>query len=146
MAQYTTTIETSLPPAAAFAYMADFRNVAAWDPSVQAATQVEGDGPGPDAAYDVVVDAPGTGLTLRYRTVEYVEPTSIVVRATSRRLTSEDTVTVQPASAGSLVTYRAQLELKGALRVFDVVLRPIFGRIAGRANVGLLRALDGVQR
>ena len=146
MAQYVTTIETPLPPAEAFTYMADLRNFAEWDPGVQSATQVEGDGPGPDAAYDVTVDAPGKGLTLRYRTVEYHEPRSIVVRATSRTFTSEDTVTVEPAGTGSLVTYRAELELTGALRVFDLVLRPIFGRIAGRANDGLLRALDGIQR
>jgi carbon monoxide dehydrogenase subunit G len=146
MAQYVTRIETPLLPAEAFTYMADLRNFAAWDPGVEAATQVEGRGPGPDAAYDVIVDAPGKGLTLRYRTVEYDEPRSVVVRATSRTFTSEDTVTVEPAGAGSLVTYRAELDLNGALRVFDVVLRPIFGRIAGRANEGLLQALDGIQR
>jgi carbon monoxide dehydrogenase subunit G len=146
MAQYVTTIETPRPPTEAFAYMADLRNFAEWDPGVQTATQVEGDGPGPEAVYDVTVDAPGKGLTLRYQTVEYDEPRSIVVRASSRTFTSEDTVTVEPAGTGSLVTYRAELELNGPLRVFDLVLRPIFGRIAGRANDGLLRALDGIQR
>jgi carbon monoxide dehydrogenase subunit G len=146
MAQYVTTIETPRPPTEAFAYMADLRNFAEWDPGVQTATQVEGDGPGPEAVYDVTVDAPGKGLTLRYQTVEYDEPRSIVVRASSRTFTSEDTVTVEPAGTGSLVTYRAELELNGPLRVFDLMLRPIFGRIAGRANDGLLRALDGIQR
>jgi carbon monoxide dehydrogenase subunit G len=146
MAQYVTTIETPRSPAEAFAYMADLRNFAEWDPGVESARQVEGDGPGADTAYDVTVHAPGKGLTLRYRTTDYDEPRSIVVRATSRTFTSEDAVTVEPAEAGSLVTYRAQLDLNGPLRVFDLVLRPIFARIAGRANDGLLRALDGIQR
>lgn len=146
MAQYVTTIETPRPPVDAFAYMADLRNFAEWDPGVREASQVEGDGPGPDAVYDVTVDAPGSGLTLRYRTIEFDAPRSIRVRATSRTFTSEDTVTVEPAGSGSLVTYRAELDLNGPLRVFDLLLRPIFGRIAGRANDGLLRALDGIQR
>jgi carbon monoxide dehydrogenase subunit G len=146
MAQYVTTIESPQPTAQAFAYMADLRNFAEWDPGVQAAVQIEGDGPGPDATYDVTVDAPGKGLTLRYRTLEYDEPRSIVVRAASRAFTSQDTITVEPAGSGSRVTYRAELDLNGPLRVFDLVLRPAFHRIASRANDGLLGALDGIQR
>lgn len=143
MARYRTTVRTGLAPADAFAFMADLRNFEDWDPGVQRATQVEGQGGGPDASFDVVVDAPGKGLTLRYVTTEYDAPRHVVVRAESRMFTSLDRIDVEPDGAGSLVTYDAELRLNGPLGVFDLVLRPFFDRIGGRADDGLQRALAG---
>jgi carbon monoxide dehydrogenase subunit G len=143
MARYRTTIRTDRTPADAFAFMADLRNFEEWDPGVQRATQVDGSGGGPDATFDVVVDAPGGGLTLRYVTTEYDEPRRVVVRAESKMFTSLDRIDVEPDGGGSVVTYEAELTLNGALGVFDVLLRPVFARIGGRADTGLQQALDG---
>ena len=143
MARYSTTIRTDRSPADAFAFMADLRNFESWDPGVQQATQVVGDGGGPDAEFDVVVDAPGRGLTLRYVTTEYDEPNRVVVRAESKMLTSLDRIDVVADGTGSRVTYDAELTLNGPLRLFDIVIKPIFDRIGGRADRGLQQALDG---
>ncbi len=143
MARYTTTIRTDRTPADAFAFMADLRNFEDWDPGVQKATQVVGDGGGPDAEFDVVVDAPGRGLTLRYVTTEYDEPNRVVVRAESKMFTSLDRIDVVADGAGSRVTYDAELTLNGPLGMLNVVLKPIFDRIGGRADKGLQEALDG---
>lgn len=143
MARYTTTVRTPKRPAEAFAYMADLRNFEQWDPGVQRATQVTGDGGGADAAFDVVVDAPGKGLTLRYETTEYDEPSRVVVKAASKLFTSLDRIDVVPDGDGSLVTYDAELVLNGPLGIFDLLLRPVFDRIGGRADTGLQQALDG---
>ena len=70
MARYVTTVRTTRSPEDAFAYVADLRNFAEWDPGVVAAEQVEGQGIGSDAAYEVTVKNPGRDITLRYRTVE----------------------------------------------------------------------------
>ena len=144
MARYTTTVRTDMPPAEAFAFMADLRNFENWDPGVERATQVEGSGGGPDAIFDVQIDAPGPGLTLRYVTEEYDAPRRVVVKATSKMFTSFDRIDVESAAdGGSLVTYDAELRLNGPLSIFDIVLRPIFDRIGGRADRGLQDALDG---
>lgn len=145
MARYSTTIRTDRAPADAFAFMSDLRNFEDWDPGVQQARQVVGDGGGPDAAFDVVVDAPGKGLTLRYVTTEYDAPRRVVVRAESKLFTSLDRIDVVEDGTGSRVTYDAELTLNGPLGLFDVVLKPIFGRIGGRADSGLQRALDGTK-
>ena len=145
MARYRTTVRTDRSPESAFAFMADLRNFEQWDPGVQRATQVTGDGGGPDASFDVVVDAPGKGLTLRYETTEYDEPRLVVVRAESKMFTSLDRVEIEPDGDGSLVTYDAELQLNGPLGVFDLFLRPVFDRIGGRADDGLQQALDGVK-
>ena len=143
MARYTTTIRTDRSPADAFAFMADLRNFENWDPGVQKATQVVGDGGGPKAEFDVVVNAPGKGLTLRYVTTEYDEPNRVVVRAESKMLTSLDRIDVVADGAGSRVTYDAELTLNGPLGLLNIALKPIFDRIGGRADQGLQVALDG---
>ena len=143
MARYQTTVRTDRPAAEVFDYMADLRNFEQWDPGVQRVEQVTGDGGGANAEFDVTVDAPGSGLTLRYVTTEFDAPRSAVVRAESRMFTSLDRITVEPDGDGSVVTYDAELTLNGPLGLFDLALRPVFDRIGGRADEGLQRALDG---
>lgn len=144
MAHYTVTVRTSQAPHAAFAYMADLRNFATWDPGVKRVSQVEGSGGGPDASFDVVVASGPRELTLRYITVEYDEPRKVRVEARSRLLTSIDTISVSVDSASHcLVTYDAVLTLNGPLRYADFVLKPIFNRIGDRAARGLVAALEG---
>lgn len=143
MARYRTTVRTDRAPEDAFAFMADLRNFEDWDPGVRTATQVSGNGGGPNASFDVVVDAPGKGLTLRYVTTDYDEPRRVTVRAESRMFTSLDRIEVERAADGSLVTYDAELRLNGPLNVLDFLLRPLFNRIGGRADSGLQEALDG---
>ena len=55
MATYKTTVRSPMSAHEAFAFMADLRNFAVWDPGVVKVTQVQGDGPGPDTVFDVVV-------------------------------------------------------------------------------------------
>ncbi|NIR35120.1 MAG: hypothetical protein GWN79_02385 [Actinobacteria bacterium] len=143
MPRYVVHVRSPLPPAEAFAYMADLANFAEWDPGVELVDQVRGDGPGPDTAFDVTVKSVPRSLTLRYETIEYEEPTKVVVRARSRSLTSLDVVTVRADDAGSVVTYDAELTLNGPLGVFDPLLGLGFKRIGDRAAAGLIRVLEG---
>lgn len=143
MARYVTKVRTQRPSDEVFAYLADLRHFAEWDPGVRRVAQVEGDGAGPDAVFDVTVAGVGRDLTLRYRTVEYAPPRVLVVLAKSKMFTSEDRITVEADDAGAVVTYDAALRLNGVLRVGDPVLRLAFGRIGDRAAAGLRRVLDG---
>ena len=141
MARYVTTVRSAKTPQEAFAYMADLRNFAEWDPGVKAVRQVEGSGDGPDSVFDVTVAAPGRDLTLRYVTEEHDAPRNLLVVARSRTFTSIDRITVEPDGTGSVVTYDADLSLNGVLRVGDLGLRLVFGQIGDRAAAGLRRVL-----
>ena len=141
MARYVTKVKTAKTPQEAFAYMADLRNFAEWDPGVKAVKQVEGSGGGPDTVFDVTVASPGLDQTLRYVTKEYDAPRNLLVVARSFVFTSIDRITVEPDGTGSVVTYDADLRLNGVLRVGDLGLRLIFGRIGDRAAAGLRRVL-----
>ena len=141
MARYVTTVKTKKPPKEVFAYMADLRNFAEWDPGVKAVRQVKGSGGGADNVFDVTVAGVGRDLTLRYVTEEYDAPRNLLVVARSTVFTSIDRITVEPDGAGSAVTYDADLRLNGVLRLGDLGLRLMFGRIGDRAAAGLRRVL-----
>jgi len=143
VARYVTTLRTDRDAEEVFAYLADLRNFAEWDPGVRRVAQVEGDGAGRGAAFDVTIDGVWPELTLRYRTISYEPPRELLVLAESRLFTSEDRITVETDDVGTVVTYDADLRLNGVLRLGDLGLRLVFGRIGDRAAAGLRRALDG---
>jgi carbon monoxide dehydrogenase subunit G len=144
MARYVVHVRTPMPPAEAFAYMADLTNFATWDPGVDRVEQVEGDGPGLDAAFDVAVKVPGRTMTLRYHTVAFDDAsTTMTAVAQNAWLSSEDTITVEADGEGSIVTYDAELKLKGLLGLSDPLLRLTFNQIGDRAAAGLVEALAG---
>lgn len=143
MARYLMHVRTPMPPDEAFAYMADLSNFAEWDPGVDRVEQVQGEGPGPRASFDVAVKAFGRSISLRYDTVRYQPPATVVAFAESSLLTSRDTITVEPDGQGSIVTYDAVLKLKGLLGLADPLLGLSFEQIGDRAGVGLVAALDG---
>jgi hypothetical protein len=143
MARYVVHVRSPKSPAESFAYMADLSNFAEWDPGVVKVEQIEGDGAGPEAVFDVAVKGVGRPLTLRYRTTVYDHPESFVAQAQSRLLTSLDTITVVGEGSGSVVTYDAELTLNGLLGLADPLLGLSFKKIGDRAAAGLIRALDG---
>ena len=143
MAQYVTRVGTERAVMDVFAYMADLRHFVDWDPGVRRVTQVEGEGGGTSAVFDVTLSG-GRGTTLRYRTVEHTPPTSLVVRAENALLVSTDRISVVADGAGAIVTYDAELRLKGLMRIGSLGLSLVFRRIGDRAAAGLRRVLDGV--
>ncbi len=141
MAKYTVSVESSKSVEEAFAYMADSRNFANWDPGVLTVTQVAGDGGGPESSFDVAVKSVGGGTVLRYETVEYDEPGNLLVEARNSKFTSIDRITVVAKDEGSIVTYAAELLLNGCLSPLNPLLGLVFNRIGDRAAAGLRRVL-----
>lgn len=143
MAHYVTAVQTAWPAEQAFGFMADVRNFERWDPGVHSVTVVQGDGPGLGAAYDVEVRTGPVPLVLRYEVVEWAAPHRLLLVARTRALQSIDEIRVEPADGGAVVTYDAQLDMRGALRIANPLLALAFGRIGDRAAAGLRRALGG---
>ena len=144
MARYVVHVRTPMPAAEAFEYMADLRNFAEWDPGVDRVEQVEGDGAGLGAAFDVAVKVPGRTMTLRYDTVAFDDAsTTMTAVAQNALMTSEDTITIEADGNGSIVTYDAELKLKGLLALSDPLLGLTFNQIGDRAAGGLVGALAG---
>ena len=145
MARYATTIASTLSPAEAFAYMADFSNARFWDPSVSRARR-EGDGPvGLGSAFPLVARFAGRDVELTYSIVTYEPPERVVLEA-RRGFVSRDTITVEPAgSGGSVVSYEALLTFTGLGRLAEPLMQYVFNRVGAKAKAGLESALNPSQ-
>ena len=144
MPRYVVRIRTSIPATEAFGYTANLTNLTEWDPGVDSAKQVVGDGAGPSAAYDVTIKLPFRTMTLRYETVAFDDRAhTMTVIAKNALMTSKDTISVEADGADSIVTYDAELKLNGLLGLGNPLLGLAFNQIGDRAAAGLVKALSG---
>jgi carbon monoxide dehydrogenase subunit G len=142
MALYTTSIDSSLSPSEAFAYMAAFENVAQWDPGVLEAQRLT-DGPVHlGTEFRVLTQTGKRRIPLTYRVSEFEEGSRLVLAAATSTLRSVDEVRVVAKDEGSTVTYRANLSLRGVLRVANPFLGSTLKKIGDRARDGLRRELN----
>ena len=144
--RYRRTIEVDQPAAPVFDYLARFSNGAEWDPGVARAAMVTPEPVGVGSTFDIGVKVFTLEVPYVYEISAFEHPTRVVLRAETTSVTSEDTITVVDNGNGTcLVTYDADLRLRGILRVADPLLGIMFRRIGDRALAGLQKTLDGWQ-
>jgi hypothetical protein len=145
MARYRTSVRSPWHPADAYDVMKDLSRFDEWDPGITAAVLVSGEAGAVGSTYDLTVKGIGGGTVMRYEIVDAVPGTSVEARSQTSTLESVDVITVVPdGDSGCIVTYDADLRLRGPLRVVDPLLALLFRRIGDRAAAGLRRRLDGV--
>lgn len=144
MAHYSATVTSPRTPDEVFSYLADFRSVAEWDPSITESTHVnDGEPIQVGAQFHVVTSTSGPDVVLDYETIELERPAKIVLRGENDSVTSLDTITIAPAAGGGCeVTYDAELELKGIRKVADPLLALGFSRLGDKSRDGLERKLN----
>ena len=143
MAQYRCRIRTAQSVPDAFAYMSDVRNFREWDPGVVSVEQIAGDGPGPEAVYDVLTANGGRELLFRYRVTAFDSPVSYTIVGKKTPFTSTDMIDVEPHADGTIVTYAAELRMPFPLSLADRWLQGRFVEIGDAAAAGLASALNG---
>lgn len=142
MARYVATVPSSKSAEDAFAYMSDLRNFAEWDRGIKKVEQVVGDGAGLDTVFDITVRAKGgKDSVLRYKTLEFDAPHTMLVKGRNRQLTSVDRITVTPTATGCDVTYDAILTFNWYLAPMNFALNKIFNKVGDAAIVGLRKVL-----
>lgn len=138
MARYRAVVPTSLSQDAVYAYLADFRSVSEWDPSIEDAQLVDGTPGQLGSHYRLTMKQLGRKTTLDYETVEATPTSQIVYRCETSSFVSLDTVTV---SADGTLEYDARITLKGAGRLFDPLMGLLLKRLGAKAREGLVREL-----
>jgi NAD(P)-dependent dehydrogenase (short-subunit alcohol dehydrogenase family) len=144
MARYRASVVTTRSAEETFAYMADFANAATWDPGTATAERLD-DGPvGLGSTFRLGVRVGSRVVPLEYRIVVFEPPHKVVLLGESDTIRSEDTMTVAATSDGtSVLTYDAELTLKGPFALANPVLPLFFGRIGDKGASGLREALGG---
>jgi carbon monoxide dehydrogenase subunit G len=144
MPSYTAQLSSSASPDVVFAYLAQFDNTVHWDPGVIAAHAETGGLPALGSVYALTLNLGGGPEVLRYHVTAYEPPVRVALEADGSKFRSHDEITVEPDGSGSKITYHAQLDLKGLLKISA----PFAGcalRAAGDAAIaGLTRELAGL--
>ena len=143
MARYLATVESRSPAAETFGYLAAFSNAAEWDPGVLAGGQLDPGPVGAGSRFRLVVPFLGARMPLTYEVTRLVPGREVLLAAASGLLRSTDTIVVTGDADGSMVSYDAEVRLRGPLRLLEPLLRPGFRAMAERAAAGLADALSG---
>ena len=133
----TEVIEVPRSREESFAYVADFTTVAEWDPGLHSSRRVSGDG-GVGSVYEVQAEFRGKTMPFTYTVTTFEQDGRIVLDGVGEKATSLDTIAFAPAAdGGTRITYTADFELKGVLRVAEPFLGGTFRKLARHALAGL---------
>lgn len=124
-------------------YLKDFSNAEEWDPGTQTCTR-EGAGPVEvGATWRNVSKLVGMTAELTY-TLDTLTSRTLVFVGKNKSSTSTDTITVDASGAGSVVTYQADLEMKGAAKLLNPAMKIVLERLAGDAEKQLTTVLNAL--
>jgi carbon monoxide dehydrogenase subunit G len=145
MADFRTRIEVSADAESTFEYLADFVNVAEWDPNVRSAKAL-GDGPpGVGSAYVVTTGFYGKAIELVCEIVGFEAPNRLEIGVDGGRARGRYRITVTGGEDLTTIDYEVSMELKGMGRVLDRGLQLALNGIAENAVSGLKRRLNTTQ-
>lgn len=130
------------PAAQCFAFVADFRNLPHWDPTVDAARKTRAGPIGLGTVFEVEVMFGPRRLPMRYEIVAFDAPRRVVLHGTGDDVDAVDEIRFEPLATGTRVVYTADITLKSASRLTEAAARPIVLLNGKRAVAGLRRALD----
>jgi hypothetical protein len=139
--RYVAELDSPMPAAEVFAYLAGFDSIREWDPSVASARRLDEGDVRLGSAFEVVVRQGKRELPLRYEVVRFEPGSAVALEAPSRWFRSYDVITVTGREGGSHLRYDATLELRGLAKLAAPLVGRSFRKIGNDAAAGLRRAL-----
>ncbi|WP_428341769.1 SRPBCC family protein [Mycobacterium sp.] len=117
------------PPSQVVEYLKHFENTEEWDPGTQTCTRTSDGQVGEGSTWHNVSKIFGVTAELTY-TLEQLTASRLVFVGDNKSSTSRDTITVDAAGSGSVLTYRADLTMKGAAKLLNPVMKLVFEKLA----------------
>ena len=145
MIRLSETATTKLTRTAAFDYIGDFGNIERWDPGVVSVTQATPGDVGVDTAYDLVLSYRGRQMEMRYVITEYSPGHKIVLEGKGARVRAIDVIDFVDENGGALITYTADLSLKGLGRFVEPLLGGRLRQIGSDAVAGMRKWIEELE-
>ena len=134
-------VEVDKPSTRVFDYLKDFTTSTQWDPGTISTVLIEGDG-GVGSSYENTSKFAGRVSKLVY-VVQEIDPGRYIhLRGQNSSLVANDRITVAPKGTGSTVTYRAEFEFQGALKLITPILRIFVKRLGAAGAHGMKETLQ----
>ncbi|MGZ8582257.1 MAG: SRPBCC family protein [Actinomycetota bacterium] len=136
-------IETGCPQERAFDFVADFSTTQEWDPGIPKARRLD-DGPvGVGSRSELLSRFGSTEQTIVYEITAFDRPNSVTFVGDGKNFRGTDVISFAPRDGGgTIVTYVAELGLKGLASVALPFIRGRLDEMSDRAVAGLKDALE----
>jgi carbon monoxide dehydrogenase subunit G len=142
MTRVQQTIHVKAPIEAAFDYVADFSTTEEWDPGIVEASRLDVGPSREGSRFHVVSEFNGRKLPLEYTITAFERPRRVVLVGEGDTFHGVDEITFESAGSGTMVTYVADLQLKGIARIVEPFMKGRFEELGRKAAAGLQRELD----
>ena len=143
MPSVSRTFSVDAPQSAVVGYLKDFANAVEWDPGTQTCTRTDSGPLAAGATWHNVSNIFGVTAELTY-VLREVADDKVVFVGTNKSSTSTDTISVVPDGAGSQLTYRADLEMNGAAKLLNPVMKLVFEKLANDTEKQMTTVLNGL--
>jgi carbon monoxide dehydrogenase subunit G len=143
MTTVSRTFSVDPPPQVVVDYLKDFGHAEEWDPGTERCTRADSGPIVEGARWRNVSKIAGVTTELDY-TLRTLTDDTIVLVGRNDSATSTDTITVQPDGTGSMVTYRADLEMHGAAKLATPAMKLLFEKLARDTERQLTEVLNGL--
>jgi len=137
-------VETPLPRAAAFAYVADFAQQAEWDPNTVSSARIDSGELGVGARFALEVKLGRKAAPMEYRITEFEAPARLVLIGEGSGVWTRDEIVFTELPDATRVDYTAEIRLSGWMGLIQPLLGPAFDRIGKGAVAGMKRELDAL--
>ncbi|MBD3915680.1 SRPBCC family protein [Nocardioides hwasunensis] len=143
MTTVSRTFDVHPEPAVVVDYLKDFSNAEEWDPGTESCTRNDSGPVQVGSTWHNTSKIAGVSTELTY-TLEQLTADTIVLVGRNDTATSTDTITVvpNPDGSGSRVTYEAVIELKGAAKIADPIMKIVFEKIGGDTEDDMTNVLN----
>ena len=124
-------------------YLKDFSNAEDWDPGTESCTRIDSGPVQVGSRWHNTSKIAGVTTELDY-TLEQLTDDTIVLVGRNDTATSTDTITVvpNPDGAGSRITYEAVIELSGAAKIADPIMKIVFEKIGSDTEDDMTTVLN----
>lgn len=140
------TFDVRPAPDLVLAYLKDFSNAEDWDPGTESCVRTDTGPVQVGSTWHNTSKIAGITTELDY-TLETLTHDTIVLVGRNDTATSTDTITVvpNPEGPGSRITYEAVIELSGAARIADPIMKIVFEKIGSDTEDDMTTVLNRLQ-
>ncbi len=136
-------IETPCLREVAFDFVADFSTTQTWDPGITRARRLDEGAIEVGSRFELVSRFNTTEQTLVYEITELARAARVVLVGDGGNFHGVDTISFAPRDeGGTVVTYEADLSLRGVARLVEPFIGGKLDAMSDRAVSGLKAALD----
>jgi carbon monoxide dehydrogenase subunit G len=123
------TFNVSPPPSVVVDYLKDFAHAEQWNPGTRSCERIDTGPVGEGSYWHNVSKILGVTAELTYK-LEELTDRRVVFVGENKSSTSVDSITIDAAGAGSVITYESELEMHGAAKILAPVMRRAYEKLA----------------